>query len=281
MDQSENNSYIYRWASSIVNHPFFTKFIMIIIFINAIVIGLETYNSIYQPHMSLFHSVERVFLFIFTVEIALRIIATKSPRYMFFKNSWNNFDFIIVASSLIFAGAYFVSVLRIIRVLRILRAISIIPSLQRLVNALLSTIPALGNILLLMGIIFYIFAVMGTILFADVSPEYFGALHLSVLTLLQIVTLDSWASGVMRPLNEIVPWAWIYFVSFVLVGTFVIINLFVGVIVNNVQQANITVEDREKAKEKERKNEVMGEDIKMLREEIAELKQLIETRERL
>jgi len=280
MDKSENNSYIYRWASSIVNHPYFTKFIMTVIFVNAIVIGMETYNSIYQPHMSLFHSVERIFLWIFTIEIALRIIATKSPRYNFFKNGWNNFDFIIVASSLIFAGAYFVSVLRIIRVLRILRAISIIPSLQRLVNALLSTIPALGNILLLMSIIFYIFAVMGTILFSEVSPEYFGALHLSLLTLFQIVTLDSWASGVMRPLNEIVPWAWVYFLSFVLVGTFVVINLFVGVIVNNVQQANITAEDKEKAKENERKKEMLGEDIKMLRQEIAELKQLIGTKER-
>jgi len=250
---------------------------MIVIFINAIVIGLETYNGIYQPHMVLFHSVERVFLWIFTIEIILRIIATKSPRYMFFKSGWNNFDFIIVASSIIFAGAYFVSVLRIIRVLRILRAISIIPSLQRLVNALLNTIPAMGNILLLMGIIFYIFAVMGTILFKEISPEYFGALHLSLLTLFQVVTLDSWASGVLRPIIDIAPWAWIYFISFVLIGTFVVINLFIGVVVNNVQAANITEED----KEKERRNEMLGEEIKMLRQEIAELKQLIEHKERL
>ena len=277
MDKTENNSYIYKWSSSIVNHPFFTKFIMIVIFINAIVIGLETYNGIYQPHMVLFHSVERVFLWIFTIEIILRIIATKSPRYMFFKSGWNNFDFIIVASSIIFAGAYFVSVLRIIRVLRILRAISIIPSLQRLVNALLNTIPAMGNILLLMGIIFYIFAVMGTILFKEISPEYFGALHLSLLTLFQVVTLDSWASGVLRPIIDIAPWAWIYFISFVLIGTFVVINLFIGVVVNNVQAANITEED----KEKERRNEMLGEEIKMLRQEIAELKQLIEHKERL
>ena len=273
--------YIYKWSASIVDHPYFTKFIMGVIFLNAIVIGLETYNGLYQPNRALFHSIENIFLWIFTVEIALRIIATKPPRYTFFKSGWNNFDFIIVAASIIFAGYYFVSVLRIIRVLRILRAISIIPSLQRLVKALLSTIPAMGNILLLMSIIFYIFAVMGTILFAEYAPKYFGALHLSLLTLFQIVTLDSWASGVMRPLNEIVPWAWIYFLTFVLVGTFVVINLFVGVVVNNVQEANITEADKQKNKEIENRREMMGEDIKMLRQEIAELKQLIESKERL
>lgn len=274
--RNENSSYIYNWSLSIVNHPFFTKFIIGIIFLNAIVIGLETYPVIYKPHRELLYFTERIFLWVFSVEIALRIIATR-PWYAFFKSSWNNFDFIIVASSLIFAGSHFISVLRILRVLRVLRAISVIPSLQRLVNALLSTIPSLGNILLLMGIIFYIFGVTGTILFSKVSPEYFGSLHLSLLTLFQVVTLESWASAVMRPINAMVPWAWVYFVSFVLVGTFVVINLFVAVIVNNVHQANCAEENEQE----EHKREILGEEIKMLRQEIAELKQLIETKERL
>ncbi|WP_035268432.1 ion transporter [Desulfitibacter alkalitolerans] len=274
--RNENSSYIYKWSLSIVNHPFFTNFIIGIILLNAIVIGLETYPVIYKPHKELFYFTERIFLWVFSVEIALRIIATR-PWYTFFKNSWNNFDFIIVASSLIFAGAHFISVLRILRVLRVLRAISVIPSLQRLVNALLSTIPSLGNILLLMGLIFYIFGVMGTILFSKVSPEYFGSLHLSLLTLFQVVTLESWASAVMRPINAMVPWAWAYFVSFVLVGTFVVINLFVGVIVNNVHQANCAEEDEQE----ECKREILAEEIKMLRQEIAELKQLIGTKEKL
>ena len=266
----QNKNSICNFAESIVNKPIFTNFIIAIILFNAIIVGLETYPVIYLPYREWFYFTERIFLWIFTIEIVLRIIAIR-PWYTFFTNSWNNFDFIIVASSLLFAGAYFISVLRILRVLRVLRAISVVPSLQRLVNALLSTIPSLGNIMLLMGLIFYIFGVLGTILFSQISPVYFGSLHLSLLTLFQVVTLESWASAVMRPINVIAPWAWMYFVSFILVGTFVIINLFVGVIVNNVQEANCTEEDHQE----KNKKEITIEEIKKLREEISELKTLL------
>ncbi|MBO8178589.1 MAG: ion transporter [Bacillus sp. (in: Bacteria)] len=107
-----------------------------------------------------------------------------------------------------------------------------------MVNALLLTIPAMGNILLLLGLFFYIYSVLGTILFAKVSKEYLGSLDLSLLTLFQVVTLESWASGGMRPIFEEIPWSWLYFVTFILFGTFIIFNLFVGVIVNNVEKAH-------------------------------------------
>ncbi len=266
----QNKNFLHNWAKTIVDKPIFTNFIIVIILFNAIIIGLETYPAVYLPNKEWFYFTERIFLWVFTIEIVLRIIATR-PWYTFFTNSWNNFDFIIVASSLIFAGAYFISVLRILRILRVLRAISVVPSLQRLVNALLSTIPSLGNIMLLMGLIFYIFGVLGTILFSELSPEFFGSLHLSLLTLFQVVTLESWASDVMRPINAIAPWAWLYFISFVLVGTFVVVNLFVGVIVNNVHAANCVEEDgQEKIKK-----ELTIEEIKKLREEISDLKTLL------
>ena len=246
----------------VINSGWFTNLIMALIVLNSVMIGLETYPVLYSAYKTWFLKAEKVFLWIFTVEILLRI-SIYPKKIDFFKDSWNIFDFFIIASAHLFMGAHFVSVLRILRVLRVLRTISVIPSLQRLVEALLRTIPSLGNILILMTIIFYIFAVKGTILFAHASPELFGSLHRSLLTLFQVVTLESWASGVMRPIMETAPYAWAYFVAFILVGTFVVFNLFVGVIVNNVQQA----EDSDTPSE--------GVQLAQLQNEIRELKTLI------
>lgn len=248
--------------SKLVNHKYFTWVILTLIMFNAIIVGIETYPGIYESNKNLFLYLDIILLWIFTIEIALRMIAEKK-FVNFFKSSWNWFDFLIVAAGHIFVGAHFVTVLRILRVLRVFRAISVVPSLRKLVDALLLTIPALGNILLLMSIIFYIFAVTGTMLFAEVAPEYFGSLQLSLLTLFQVVTLESWASGVMWPIFHQLPWSWVYFVSFVLVGTFVIFNLFIGVIVSNVEKA-----------ESEGKPD-QGEQIEELKNEVKELKQLI------
>ncbi|WP_368504663.1 ion transporter [Alkalihalophilus sp. As8PL] len=254
----------------IVFHKAFTPTIIALILINAIIVGLETYPSLYEGYRGWFYAADKALLWIFTVEITLRFIATR-PTREFFKSSWNWFDFLIVAAGHIFAGAHFVTVLRILRVLRVLRAISVIPSLRRLVDALLMTIPALGNIMILMSIIFYIFAVIGTMLFAGVAPEYFGNLQLSLLTLFQVVTLESWASGVMRPIFAEVWWSWIYFVAFILVGTFIVFNLFIGVIVNNVEKAN---EEEELSDEMKAAAETK-EELASLRSEVSEMKELI------
>jgi voltage-gated sodium channel len=251
---------------NIVNHKMFTPVIISLILFNAVIVGVETYPGVYSENRLFFFTVDRVLLWIFTVEIALRLLAADSLS-SFFKNSWNWFDFLIVAAGHIFVGAHFVTVLRILRVLRVFRAVSVIPSLRRLVDALLMTIPALGNIMLLMSIIFYIFAVIGTMLFQETAPEYFGNLQLSLLTLFQVVTLESWASQVMRPIFEELWWSWIYFVGFVLVGTFVVFNLFIGVIVSNVEKAEHDGSDPEEETKQE---------LKHLRTEIQELKELIQ-----
>lgn len=161
-----------------------------------------------------------------------------------------------------------------------------------MVNAVLMTIPALGNILLLMSLIFYIFAVSGTMLFGDAMPEMFGSLTISLLSLFQIVTLESWATGLMHPLMEESPYAWVYFVLFVLMGTFVIFNLFVGVIVNNVEKAS-DLDDRHhhKSSKKDRENpfptaEIVTRrdidevrlEIHSLKSEIRELKSLLKNK---
>ena len=255
---------VVRFVQQIVFHRAFTSTVIGLIIVNAILVGIETYPDIYQEHKEWFFLADYILLWIFTIEIAMRFIATK-PTKNFFKSSWNWFDFLIVAAGHLFVGAHFITVLRILRVLRVLRAISVIPSLRRLVDALLMTIPALGNILILMSIIFYIFAVIGTMLFAGVAPEYFGNLQLSLLTLFQVVTLESWASGVMRPIFAEIAWSWLYFVLFILVGTFIVFNLFIGVIVGNVEKAN-------NAEEEEESNNEMQE----LKAEISEMKAMLQ-----
>ena len=259
MSQKKTQSSLRQKIFNLVQHKYFTGTILSLIIFNAIVVGIETYPTIYQSHKQLFFLIDKALIWIFTVEIVLRMMAERKLSD-FFKSSWNWFDFLIVAAGHIFIGAHFITVLRILRVLRVFRAISVVPSLRKLVDALLLTIPALGNIMLLMSIIFYIFAVTGTMLFQEVAPEYFGSLQLSLLTLFQVVTLESWASGVMWPIFHELPWSWIYFVLFVLVGTFVIFNLFIGVIVSNVEKADAADKVDEMAE---------------LKNEVKELKQLI------
>lgn len=259
-----------RRLEDLVQHPLFHRIIIGLILINAVMVGLETYPSLSQKYSDQFLMLDRVLLGIFTLELILRILGNRSIPG-FFRDPWNLFDFVLIVGSLLFVHAHFVTILRVLRVLRVLRALSVIPSLRRLVETLLVTIPSLGNILLLLGIFFYIFAVIGTFFFRDLSPEHFGSLHNSLLTLFQMVTLDSWASVVMHPLLKVAPWAWIYFVTFILIGTFVILNLFVGVIVNKVEK----VEEAEREEEKERFHEELLREIRNLHREVQMLKAAI------
>ncbi|GEL77962.1 ion transporter [Tenuibacillus multivorans] len=253
------------WSQKIVDNKSFQNTIIILILINAVLIGLETYPNVYQQYGDLLQVLDLVILLIFTIEIALKLIASH-PTRDFFKDGWNVFDFLIVAFSYIFVGSTYVTVLRILRVLRLFRTISVIPSLRKLVNALLMTLPSLGTIMLLLGIVFYIFSVIGTVLYGSVSPEFFGTIQHTALTLFQMITLESWASGVMRPVMEEAPYSWIYFVSFILAGSFVVLNLFVGVIVNNFEKVESMESDDE---------DDLKEEISSLRQEIQELKDLV------
>ncbi|WP_411954173.1 ion transporter [Alkalibacillus sp. S2W] len=255
-------------SAQIVNHKAFQPTIITLILINAVIVGLESYRGLYESYGEWFVRIDTFVLIIFTVEIILKLIAAK-PTGNFFKDGWNVFDFVIVSSSFIFMGSPFVTVLRILRVLRVFRTISVIPSLRKIVNALIMTLPSLGTIMLLLGIMFYVFSVMGTFLFRDVAPEYFGTIEDTLLTLFQIITLESWASAIMRPIMDEVWWAWTYFVAFILSGTFIVLNLFVGVIVNNFEK----VEQLENGETPE--DEQLKEEVTQMRQEIRELKQII------
>jgi voltage-gated sodium channel len=254
--------------SAIVESRKFNLFITTLIIFNSILIGLETYPSLYEPNRQLFFFIDYVILAIFAVEIVLKLYVEKQR---FFKNPWNIFDFTIVLGSLVLYNTPFVSVLRIFRVLRVLRTITALPSLRRIVNALFMAIPTIGSVILLMAIIFYVYAVMGTAFFAKVAPEFFGNLQLSFITLFQTFTLESWASGIFRPIFAEVEWSWLYFISFIIIATFIMINLIVGEIVNNAQKISEEIEDETK----DIKEDTV--EIKELKSEVKELKDLLKT----
>lgn len=223
-----------------VEHPRFSKTIMSLILLNAILIGLETYPSIHTSYSELFVTLDYILLSIFSIEIILKLLVYKGK---FFTNGWNILDFVIVLFSLIFINSSFVSALRIIRVLRVLRTLSAFPSLRRLVNALFLSLPTMGSTLLLMLIVFYVYGIIGTTFFSSISPDYFGNLQLSLLTLFQVFTLEAWASEVFRPIFEEFGWSWIYFCTFIIISAFIVANIFFGELVNNAQKLAQEIEE--------------------------------------
>lgn len=205
-----------------------------VIAFNAILLGLETSDTIMQAAGPLIIALDTACLAIFVVEIVLKLVAR---GYRFFFNGWNIFDFLIVGIALV-PGAGTFSVLRALRILRVLRVISAIPRLRRVVEGFLSALPGMASVFMLMALIFYIGAVMATKLFGDTFPQWFGSLGDSAYSLFQIMTLESWSMGIVRPVMEIHPAAWAFFVPFIMVTTFAVVNLLVGLIVNSMQDAH-------------------------------------------
>ena len=205
-----------------------------VIIFNAIVLGLETSPTIMAAAGPLITALDWACLSIFVLEIALKLIAHGTR---FFRSGWNVFDFIIVGIALV-PSAHGLSVLRAMRILRVLRVISVAPSLRRVVEGFVTALPGMGSVFLLMGIIFYIGAVMATKLFGGAFPDWFGSIGASLYTLFQVMTLESWSMGIVRPVLEVFPLAWVFFVPFIMVTTFAVVNLLVGLIVNSMQDAH-------------------------------------------
>jgi voltage-gated sodium channel len=206
--------------------------IIAVILFNAVLLGMETSPALMADYGPVILMLDRICLAIFTVEIALKLAAF---GFRFFRSGWNVFDFLIVGISLV-PGAQTFSVLRALRVLRLLRVISVAPRLRRVVEGLITALPGMGSVFLLMAIIFYIGAVMATKLFAGSFPDWFGDLGRSAYTLFQIMTLESWSMGIVRPVMEVYPYAWAFFVPFIMVTTFAVVNLLVGLVVNSMQE---------------------------------------------
>ncbi len=224
--------------SEILDRPATQNVIIAVIVVNAITLGMETSDSIMAGIGGLVIAIDKICLAIFTVEIAAKLYA-RGTR--FFRNGWSLFDFAVVAISYVpDAGAF--SVLRALRILRVLRLVSTMPRLRRVIEGFLSAVPGMASVFGLMALIFYIASVIATKLFGDSFPDWFGTLGRSAYSLFQIMTLESWSMGIVRPVMEVYPYAWVFFVPFILVTTFAVVNLVVGLIVNSMQDAHAAEE---------------------------------------
>jgi voltage-gated sodium channel len=217
-----------------IEHPRVQRVIIALILVNAVLLGLETWPALMAEIGRSVIALDRAILAVFVVEIALRLFA---HRGAFWRDPWSVFDFLVVAIALVPATGPF-AVLRALRVLRVLRLLSVVPSMRRVIGALLAAIPGLGSIALVLLIIYYVFAVIATNLFAAAYPEWFGSIGRSLYTLFQIMTLESWSMGIARPVMEQFPYAWAFFIPFILVATFTMLNLFIAIIVNAMQSFN-------------------------------------------
>jgi len=256
---------------NLVESKKFQNFIIILIILNGITMGLETSKPITQAYGSLINIFDKLVITIFTIEITLRIYAN---RFSFFKDPWSLFDLFVVVISLIPSNGSF-QVLRILRVLRLFRLITIVPQMRKIVAALISVIPGMLSIVGLMSLIFYVFAIMATSLYSNSFPQWFGTLGESFYSLFQIMTLESWSMGIVRPIMEVHPYAWAFFVPFIFVATFIMINLVVAIIVDAM--AILKEEEKKDAKLEEvqvSKSELKTE-IVSLKKDIQELKQIV------
>jgi voltage-gated sodium channel len=216
-----------------LERPLVTRFVMGVIIFNAVLLGLETSKTAMAAAGDVILMLDRLCLAIFVLELALKLFALGGR---FFRSGWNLFDLAVVAVALLPATGG-LSVLRALRVLRVLRVISMAPSLRRVVEGFLRALPGMGSVVLLTMIIFYVSAVMATKLFGASFPDRFGDLGATALTLFQVMTLEGWADAVVRPVMEVYPYSWIFFIGFILVTTFAVINLLVGLVVNAMQEA--------------------------------------------
>jgi voltage-gated sodium channel len=217
-----------RWIES----PRVSSFVIGVILLNAVILGLETDQDLMARSGTLLVALDKACLAVFLVEILCKLLAF---RGIFWRSGWNIFDFVVVAVALV-PGAGPWAVIRSLRVLRVLRLLTMVPSLRKVVAAFLHAIPGLGGVLAVMAIFFYTAAVLATNLFGSSFPDWFGSVGRSLFSLFQIMTLESWSMGIVRPVMELFPYAWAFFVPFIILATFTILNLFIGIIVSTMQE---------------------------------------------
>ncbi len=261
---------MYHKIKRIVENSIFQNFIIGIIILNGVTMGFETspeFSTKYHLFLELFNT---FVLTVFVIEIVMRIYVYKKS---FFTDGWSLFDFAIVTLSLMPTSGGF-EIFRILRVFRLFRLITVVPQMRKIITALINIIPGIASIVGLMSLFFYIFAIMATQLFAEEFPQWFGTLGESLYTLFQIMTLESWSMGIVRPIMEIYPYAWVFFVPFIFLVTFIMINLIISIVVDAMNEMNAK-EEINLTQHIDDKEDVMSSEIKKLRDEITELKELI------
>ncbi|MGB9150226.1 MAG: ion transporter [Burkholderiales bacterium] len=233
---------IRTFCQRVVAAKSFEKIIIAVIVLSAILVGLETSPSFVADYGYWLQLGNTLVISCFAMEAALKL-GSVAPRFsIYFRNGWNVFDFSILLLSVLPVSGQYVMVARLLRVLRTLRLISAWPRMRVLVSALIESLSSIFNILFLFSILAYIYAVMGYFLFNHIDPEHWGSLGLALLSLFKIVTLENW-SGLLGYVSDAQPYAWLYFVSFIVLGTFVIVNLFIAVMLSNMENAERTEHD--------------------------------------
>ena len=213
----------------------FQSVITFVIIINSVLIGLETSSYVMVHYGRIIDLIDLVILVIFCLEIILKIFAY---RFSFFKDSWNIFDFMVIAISLVPAAGSF-SIFRALRIVRTLRLLKSIPKLRLIIESLVKSLPSIGWIVVLLSIVFYVYSVIGVNLFGSLYPEYFGNLGSTFYTLFQIMTLESWSSAIARPIMDGVPFSGVYFITFILIATYTTLNIFIAIVVNTMNEVSL------------------------------------------
>lgn len=285
---------------SFVESTPFQNAILIVILINSVIMGLQTSERIVSAIGPVLTVLDNICLGIFIAELLLKIV---TYGLKFFVDGWNWFDLIVVVCSLI-SGLSFLKVLRVFRIFRVFRTfkalkgirafrlVSRLDKLRLVFEAIRKSIPGISWSGALLLLIYYIFALIGTTLFGVNFPDWFGSIGKSLYTLFQVMTLESWSMGISRPVMDVFPWAWVYFVPFVLISSFVIMNVVVGIVVNSISEVQMELAkekaERKRGKNAENKeenpseatcdtdkNEQIKEQLSALKERISELEKLL------
>ncbi|WP_114287359.1 ion transporter [Candidatus Halocynthiibacter alkanivorans] len=255
--------------------------VLAVIIFNAITLGMSTSDAVMANFGPLMTLIDRAVLGIFVLELSLKLYAF---GWSFWRDPWNIFDFFVVSIGLM-PQTSGLSALRGLRVIRALRLLSVVPQMRAVVQALLDALPGMGAVIIMLSIVYYVFAVMATIMYGDAFPDWFGTLGRSLYSLFQIMTLESWSMGIVRPVMLEFPYAWAFFVPFIIITAFSVLNLFIGLLVNTMQSA---VEDETEKELEELRNLVRTEtdivdshvaemhaEIKLMRSELTALRKAL------
>ena len=255
------------------------RFITVLILLNSITLGLETSSKVMAEYGATLVFLDKTVILIFTIELLLKLYAS---RFDFFKSGWNIFDFIVILASWIPASGPF-SILRALRVIRVFRFFSVVPQMRKVVGALLHSLPGMMSVGGILILIFYVCSVMTTSLFGThPSPEmqeWFGSIPASFYTLFQVMTLESWSMGIVRPTMKIFPESWLFFVPFIVVTSFAVLNLFIGIIVDAMQVAQAETRDEDKTEIKQFTHEEilqLNQQLKTIQKELQAIKEMTE-----
>lgn len=246
------------------------NFILAVIIFYAIALGISTSDVVQANFSGLMWVIDRVVLAFFILELSLKIYAY---GLSFFRSAWNIFDLVVVAFGLL-PQTTNLSALRALRVVRALRLLSVVPQMRNVVQALFDALPGMGAVIIMLSIVYYVFGVMATIMFGDSFPDWFGTLGRSLYSLFQIMTLESWSMGIVRPVMAVYPYAWAFFVPFIIITSFSVLNLFIGILVNTMQSA---VEEKQE-EDLEEMRDLIQEQNRQIMQELSALRSAMERR---